>query len=471
MAAALPPLDLHRPYFVGIGGIGMSAVAKLCAARGGTVAGSDVADSAVVQALRRLGCEVHIGHAAEQVTDVSCVVVSQAIRESNPELVAARARGIPVAHRAQALAALMEGYRSVAVAGTHGKSSTSAMLVAALWGLGLDPSYAIGADLDEPTSNAHHGSGDVFVAEADESDRSFHHYQPAVATVLNVEEDHHDHYACLDDHLGAYETFAHRIQSGGTLVVSADDPGSRQLCARLASSAPDLRVVAYGECDSAEVRIVKIETHGFASSAAVRIPGVGEVVVRVRVPGLHMAHNAVGALAAGMALGADPRALAEALAGYQGVRRRFTVKGEAGGITVVDSYAHHPTEIAADLETARTVLGDRGRVVVVFQPHRFSRVRALGADAGRALASADLVVLMEVYASGEDPIPGVTCQVVSQAVLEHGSAVRTECCWTAVPDVVANLTRPGDLVLTMGAGDVTLLGPKIVERIAARFGE
>ncbi|MGH8884243.1 MAG: UDP-N-acetylmuramate--L-alanine ligase [Egibacteraceae bacterium] len=468
MAGVAPPLDLRRPYFVGIGGIGMSAVAKICAVRGCRVAGSDVTDSGVLEALRRLGCEVHVGHAAERVTDASCVVVSQAIPESNPELRAARVRGIPVAHRAQALAVLMDGYRSVAVAGTHGKSSTTAMLVAAFQGLGLDPSYAIGADLDEPTSNAHHGSGDIFVAEADESDRSFHYYRPLAATVLNVEEDHHDHYTCADEHLSAYETFAHRIQPGGTLVASADDPGSRQLCDRLASSAPGLRVVTYGESDSAEVRIVKIETHGFVSTAAVRISEVGEIAVWVGVPGRHMAHNAVGALAVGMALGADPRRMAEALGRYQGVRRRFTVKGEAGGVTVVDSYAHHPTEITADLETARAVLDGRGRVVVVFQPHRFSRTRALGAEAGRVLASADLVVLMEVYASHEEPIPGVTSQIVAQAVLEHGGVVRTEPCWTAVPDVVASLAQRGDLVLTMGAGDVTLLGPKIVERIAAR---
>ncbi|MGH8900561.1 MAG: UDP-N-acetylmuramate--L-alanine ligase [Egibacteraceae bacterium] len=465
MTAVASPLDLRRPYFVGIGGIGMCAVAKICAARGGRVAGSDVRVSAVVEALRRLGCEVHIGHAAEQVTGASCVVVSQAIRESNPDLVAARARGIPVAHRAQALAALMDGYRSVAIAGTHGKSSTTGMLVAALQGLGFDPSYAIGADLDEPTSNAQHGNGDIFVAEADESDRSFHHFRPLVATVLNVEEDHHDHYCSLQEHVAAYETFAHRIQPGGTLVMSADDPGCRQLRDRLASSAPDLRMVTYGQSDAADVHIVKSETHGFTSTAAVRIPDVGEVVVQVPVPGLHMAHNAVGALMVGMALGTDPRQMSEALARYQGLRRRFTVMGEAGGVTVVDSYAHHPTEIAADLETARAVLDGAGRVVVVFQPHRFSRVRALGAEAGRALASADLVVLMDIYASIEDPVPGVTSDIVSQAVLGHGGAVRAERRWAATPDLVASLARPGDLVLTMGAGDVTLLGPKILERI------
>lgn len=469
--AAVAPLDLRRPYFVGIGGIGMSAVAKLCAARGGKVAGSDVKDSAVLEALRRLGCEVYVGHDADQVTHASCVVISQAIQESNLELRAARELRIPVAHRAQALAALMEGYRSVAVAGTHGKSSTTAMLAMALKELGLDPTYAIGADFDVPASNAGHGGGDIFIAEADESDRSFHHYRPLVATVLNVEEDHHDHYSCLDEHLASYERFAHRVQPGGTLVVSADSSGCRQLCSRLARSTLDLHVVTYGEFDAADMHIVKIDTHGFTSTAVVRIGELGEVAVRVGVPGRHMAHNAVGALAVGMALGVNPRQMAEALGSYQGLRRRFTVKGQAGGVTVVDSYAHHPTEIAADVETARAVLDGRGRVVVLFQPHRFSRIRALGAQTGRELASADLVVLMEIYASHEAPIPGITSQIVAKAAREHGGVVYPARGWTAVSDLVAGLARPGDLVLTMGAGDVTLLGPTILERIAARFGD
>jgi UDP-N-acetylmuramate--alanine ligase len=449
----------------------MSAVAKLCAARGSEVAGSDVNDSAVLEALRRLGCKVYVGHDADQVTSASCVVVSQAIQQSNLELQAARELRIPVAHRAQALAALMEGYRSVAVAGTHGKSSTTAMLVVALKELGLDPTYAIGADFDEPASNAGHGEGDVFIAEADESDRSFHHYRPLVATVLNVEEDHHDHYSCLDEHLSSYERFAHRIQPGGALVVSADNLGCRQLCDRLVRSSLDLHVVTYGESDAADMHIVKIATHGFTSTAVVRIPELGEVAVCVEVPGRHMAHNAVGALTVGWALGVDLRQMAKALGRYQGLRRRFTVKGKAGGVTVVDSYAHHPTEIAADIETARAVLDGLGRVVVLFQPHRFSRIRALGEGIGCELASADLVVLMDIYASHEDPLSGITSQVVAKAVRQHGGVIRPAESWTAVPDLVAGLVRPGDLVLTMGAGDVTLLGPTILERIAACSGD
>ena len=462
-------VDLRRPYFIGIGGIGMSGLAKILAQRGVRVTGSDLSETATIAALRRLGCDVHIGHDPPHVLGASCVVTSQAIRESNVELKAAREHGLQVVQRAQALAALMDGYRSVAVAGTHGKSSTTIMLATAFRELGLDPSFAVGADLDEPGSNAHHGTGDLFVAEADESDRSFHYFRPRVAIVLNVEEDHHDHYSSLQEHIESYETFAHGIQPGGTLVTSADNAGARELLRRLRQSAPDLAVITYGEAPDADVQLVKAAPHGFSSDASVRIDG-REVTFTLHVPGRHMAHNATGALAVGVALGVEPATIAAALAGYQGIQRRFTRRGEAGGVLVVDSYAHHPTEIAADLETARQAVGASGRVVVVFQPHLPSRTRALGEQIGTVLAKADLAVIMEVYTGREDPIPGVTSRPVALATLEAGALVRLEPHWAAVPEVVARLVRPGDLVLTMGAGDVTGMGPLILERIGVRAG-
>ena len=467
-------MDLSRPYFIGIGGIGMSGLARICAARGAQVGGSDAKDSTLLHALRQLGAQVHAGHDAEHLRvfsdphPASCVVVSQAIRESNAELRLARELGLPVVHRAQALAALMAGYHAVLVAGTHGKSSTTTMLAVAFQGLGLDPSFSVGADLNEPGSNAHHGRGDVFVAEADESDRSFHYYRPAVAIVLNIEEDHHDHYASLAEHIDSFETFAQRVQPGGALVVSADSPAARELVARLAETAPDLRIVTYGEAADADVQIVKIDAQAFGSVTTVRTAEIGEVTITLRVPGRHMAHNAVGALTVGVATGAAPAAMADALGGYRGIRRRFTVRGEVNGVSVVDSYAHHPTEVAADLATARNAISPGGRVVAVFQPHLYSRTRALGADIGRELAAADVAVVMSVYGGREDPIPGVTHQVVAHAALAHGALVRVEERWSAVPDVVSELVRPGDLVLTMGAGDVTQLGPEILARIATR---
>ena len=450
-------VDLSHPYFIGIGGVGMSGLAKILAQRGARVAGSDIKETAVIAGLRQIGCEIHIGHDPGHVLGASCVVFSQAIRESNIELKAAREHGLHVVHRAEALGAMMEGHRSVAVAGTHGKSSTTIMLAAALEAQGMDPSFAVGADLNEPGSNARQGSGDVFVAEADESDRSFHFLHPLVAIVLNVEEDHHDHYSSLQEHIESYETFARGIQPGGTLITSADSAGARELVARLRRAALDLEIITYGEAPDADVQLAKAAPHGFSSDASVRVDG-REIAFTLNVAGRHMAHNATGALAVGMALGIEPQAMGTALASYEGIRRRFTSRGEAGGVLVVDSYAHHPTEIAADLETARQSVGASGRVVVVFQPHLPSRTRALGREIGHVLANADLAVIMEVYQGREDPIPGVTSAIVALAALEAGALVRSEPRWTAVPEVVASLVRRGDLVLTMGAGDVTEIG-------------
>lgn len=466
-SADQPVVDLGSPHFIGIGGAGMSGLAKILAIRGAKVAGSDAKDSTALLALRQLGCQVHVGHAAGNLGDATCVVVSSAIRDDNPELVAARERGIPVVHRADALARLMDGRRAVAIAGTHGKTTTTSMLAVSLTSLGLDPSFAIGADLNEAGSNAHHGDGDIFVAEADESDRSFHKYAPEVAVVLNVELDHHANYASLDEVLDSFETFAHRIVPGGTLVLSADDSGAGALRARLAVSAPELAVVTVGESDAADLRIVKVESQGLASRVTVRGKAETEHVFSVAVPGRVNASNAVMALAVGLALDLDPAQMGDALGKYQGVRRRFQLKGEAAGVRVVDSYAHHPTEIAADLETARGAVG-AGRVIAVFQPHLFSRTQQLGTEMGRALAAADIAVVMDIYAAREDPQPGITSHIVAHSALDNGGLVRMAHSWSEVPGVVAALARPLDLVLTMGAGDVTLLGPEILDAINRR---
>lgn len=454
--------DPSRLHFIGIGGIGMSGLAKIFASRGSRVSGSDAKDSHLLGSLRQLGCEVDVGHDTANVGDPTCVVICTAIRADNPELVAARARGIPVVHRAQALAYLMGGCRAVVVAGTHGKTTTTSMLSVAFQRLGLDPSYAIGGELGEPGSNAYDGSGDLFVAEADESDRSFHYYRPTAATILNIEEDHHDRYASLAEIVEAFDQFARRIVAGGVLVASADNPAAAELASQLAQSAPGLRVVTFGEADDADWHIAKVDLHGLtASETIVRSPEGEELALRLRVPGRHNAHNATAALAVGVGLGLPPSGMAEALGAYAGVGRRFQIKGQARGVTVVDSYAHHPSEIAADLATARQAIQD-GRVLAVFQPHLFTRTQALGAGMGQALAAADIAVIMDIYPAREDPIPGVTSDIVIRSALEHGAVVRVAHPWSAVPDVVAGMARPGDLVLTMGAGDVTMLGPRIL---------
>jgi UDP-N-acetylmuramate--alanine ligase len=464
MSPSVPPA-MDRPHFIGIGGAGMSGIAKILAQRGARVAGSDSRESETADALRALGVTVHIGHdAAHLAPDATAVVVSSAIRPENPELAAARERGVPVVHRSDALAALMDGTRPIAVAGTHGKTTTTSMLAVALTALGADPSYAIGGDLDAPGSNAHHGGGEIFVAEADESDRSFHTYAPEVAIVLNAELDHHANYASMDEIYDSFEIFIGKIRPGGTLVVSADQPGAVELTARVRDIG-GLRIVTVGESESADVRITKINPRGLTSEVTVVLDG-RPLTFTVSVPGRHYAHNAVAALAAGIAIGAPARNLASALAKYTGVRRRLQLKGEAAGVQVIDSYAHHPTEMAADLEAMRGAAGN-GRVLVVFQPHLFSRTRELGTEMGGALALADASVVLDIYPAREDPIPGVTSAVIIDAARAAGTDVTAGHDRQAVPEVVAGMVKPGDLVLTMGAGDVTDLGPLILARLGS----
>ncbi|GAA2082925.1 UDP-N-acetylmuramate--L-alanine ligase [Streptomyces albiaxialis] len=464
MAVAVPS-DMSRPHFIGIGGAGMSGIAKILAQRGARVAGSDAKESATAAALRELGATVHIGHdAAHLAPDATGVVVSSAIREDNPELAEAAARGIPVVHRSDALAALMDGLRPLAVAGTHGKTTTTSMLAVSLRAMDLDPSYAIGGDLDEPGSNAHHGTGEIFVAEADESDRSFHKYAPEVAVVLNVELDHHANYASMDEIYESFETFAARITDGGTLVISADHEGARELTRRVREREGDrVRVRTYGEAADADVRVLKVVPKGLTSEVTVVLDG-RELTFGVSVPGRHYALNAVAALVAGTALGADTGSLARALGTYTGVKRRLQLKGEAGGVQVIDSYAHHPTEMTADLEAIRGGAG-AGRVLVLFQPHLFSRTRELGTEMGRALALADDSVVLPIYPAREDPIPGVTSALITGAARDAGAGVRDAASAGEAVELVAGMARPGDLVLTMGAGDVTELGPRILGRL------
>lgn len=454
---------MDRPHFIGIGGAGMSGIAKILAQRGAAVAGSDAKESATAEALRALGVTVHIGHAAGHLADdASCVVVSSAIRKDNPELARAAELGVPVVHRSDALAALMDGLRPIAVAGTHGKTTTTSMLAVSLGELGLRPSYAIGGDLDAPGSNALHGDGDIFVAEADESDRSFHKYAPDVAIVLNVELDHHANYASLEEIYDSFVTFADRITEGGTLVISADQDGARELTRRVAGRGP--RVVTYGEAQDADVRVLSVVPQGLKSEVTVLLDGQ-ELTFTVSVPGRHYALNAVAALAAGAALGVPAAELAPAIAAYTGVKRRLQLKGEAAGAQVIDSYAHHPTEMTADLQAMRSAAGD-GRIVVVYQPHLFSRTQELGKEMGEALALADASLVLDIYPAREDPIPGITSELVVDAARAAGADVTPVHDKSEVPSLVAGMTKPGDLVLTMGAGDVTDLGPLILDRLS-----
>ncbi|GAB3999083.1 UDP-N-acetylmuramate--L-alanine ligase [Nocardioides marmoraquaticus] len=463
----LPADRLGAVHFVGIGGAGLSGIARIMLARGLTVSGSDAKASPTLEALEALGATCHVGHDAAHVEGADTVVVSTAVRETNPEVVAALERGLRLLPRSAALESVMQGRRVVAVAGTHGKTTTTSLLTVALQHCGADPSFAIGGDLNETGSNAHEGSGGLFVAEADESDGAFLVYSPHAALVTNVEADHLDNYGTPEAYRDAFDAFADRIEPGGLLVVCADDPGAD----RLAGVAADrgLRVVRTGERADAEVRAVDLRFAGTTSSFTVVDRGetLGEVVLRI--PGRHYVLDALAALACGLRLGFDFADLARGLGAFSGTRRRMEAKGEVAGVRVYDSYAHHPQEIAGDLQAARAVAGD-GRLLVAFQPHMVSRTRIFGADMGRALGAADTVVVMEIYLAREDPEPGVTGALVADAVPLPAADVVLEPSWSAVAGHLVDRARPGDLVLTLGAGDVTLLGPQVLELLAERHG-
>jgi UDP-N-acetylmuramate--alanine ligase len=464
--APVPTLDeLGAVHLVGIGGAGMSGIARILLARGVPVSGSDRRDTPTVLALRALGARVVIGHDPANLGDAATVVVSTAIRDDNPELRAARERGLRVLPRAVALAAVMAGRRSVAVAGTHGKTSTTSMLTVAVQACGADPSFAIGGDLNESGSNAHAGSGDVFIAEADESDRSFLLLAPFAAIVTNVEADHLDNYGDLAAVEEAFDRFLRTVDPGGFVVVCADDPGS----ARLRAGGAAGRLRTYGTAPDADLRLDDLVVAPDATSYTAVLEGAEIGRVRILVPGEHMARNSAAALLAGLELGLPAAGLIEGLGRFGGVHRRFELKGVAGGVRVYDDYAHHPTEVAAQLRAARAVAGD-GRLVVAFQPHLYSRTREFAEGFGRALGLADEVVVMEVYGAREDPVPGVTGAMVADAVPLPAGCVLFEPSWSAAAPALAARARPGDLVVTMGAGDVSMVGPEVLEALSGRPG-
>lgn len=470
------PLDeLGTVHLVGVGGAGMSVVARLLAAHGVRVQGSDAKESETLAALRADGVRVWAAHDASHVQGVDTVVVSSAVRDTNPELAAARAAGLRVLHRSQALATLMAQGRSVAVAGAHGKTTTSAMIATVLRGAGLDPSFAIGGTVltaDGPVAGGHLGS-DVLVAEADESDGSFLNYAPDVAVVTNVEPDHLDHYGSRAAFEQAFVDFAARIAPDGTLVACADDPGARSLAET--RTAGGGAVVTYGTAADADVRVSDVAPVTDDGRAGVRATLSGTVgtarldglELRLRVPGHHNALNATAAVVTALLLGVQPAAALVGAHGFLGTGRRFEARGEAAGVRVVDDYAHHPTEVAALLAAARPVAAG-GRVLVLFQPHLFSRTATFAHEFARALGAADEVVVTGVYAAREDPDPSVGAHTIVDLVDDPAvvaSAVEDR---VEAAHAIADAARRGDLVLTVGAGDVTELGAVVLERLRAR---
>ncbi|MFL6152069.1 MAG: UDP-N-acetylmuramate--L-alanine ligase [Ornithinibacter sp.] len=469
--APVPPLELlGRVHLIAIGGAGMSAVARLMLARGLPVSGSDAADGPMLTSLRDSGARVAVGHDAAHVADVDTVVVSSAVRDDNVELVAARAAGLRVLHRSQALASLMGSSRRVAVAGANGKTTTTSMLVVALAAAGADPSFASGGEIAQLGTNAALGSGPAFVVEADESDGSFLTYRPDVAVVTNVQPDHLDFYGTVEAVEAAYAAFVESVTDGGIVVACHDDAGSRRLAdtARGAGRA----VLTYGHDSGADLRVGEVRSHDLGTRSAFTHDGV-EHALELAVPGDHNVMDACAAyLAAVVGCGADPQAVLAGLAGFGGARRRFEVRGEVGGVTVVDDYAHNPAKVAAVVGTASDIVhrAGRGALRVVFQPHLYSRTRDFAAEFAAALAPADQVVILDVYGAREEPIDGVSSALVG-APLSALPGTRSvlvgptrEQAVTALVDAAA----PGDLVLTVGAGDVTALAPLILQALRTR---
>lgn len=447
-----------RIHMIGIGGAGMSGVAEVLHRSGHEVTGSDLKESPYTRGLRDAGVTVYIGHAAHQIGDAEQVVISTAIPSTNLELLEARRRSIPVVPRAAALARILAGGRSVAVAGTHGKTTTTSMTAHVLRALGESPTAIIGGELNDIGSNVVFGGLDLFVAESDESDRSLLYLKPQAAVVTNVEFDHPDFYASLDDVLSTFERFVQALPVDGHLVACADDAS----CLRLAAIAP-CPVTTYGlSVGDLRAKVLSPNSYTLVES------GEERGTVEMGVYGRHNVLNSLAAAGIARWLGHDAYRAAASLGTFSGVRRRFQLKGERGEVRVVDDYAHHPTELSVTLEVARATRAPKGRVIAVFQPHRYSRTRSLYREFGDALTLADAVLVTDVYGAGEMPQPGVSGKLVVDAVCESPS--RPDVYYIPdqhdIPGVLRTITEPRDTVLTLGAGDISRVGDELLSMLS-----
>jgi len=450
------PDELGPVHFTGIGGSGMSGIAKLFLDAGHAVTGSDRSENAAIGALRASGARIRIGHDAGNVGAVDALVYTGALWPDNPEYLEAVRRGIPVLHRSQALAWLTRGRRVVAVAGAHGKTTTTGMIVTALRAAGREPSFVNGGVIAGIGASAGYGDPELWVIEADESDGTFLLYDTAIALVTNVDADHLDHYGSQDAFTAAFVRFADAAREG--VVISGDDPGAVRVRGRMRALAP---VVSFGErAASAEVRVASISDTGPVAFSLTHL-GV-EHAVRLRVPGRHNAINAAGAYGVLVELGLTPEEAVAGLEAFEGTGRRFELHETVGGVRVYDDYAHHPTEVAAALAQARSVLPAGGRVIAVHQPHLYSRTRLMAGEFARAYERlADHTVVLDVFGAREDPEPGVTGALVAERFAD-ASRVDFIPDWAAAAERVGELARPGDIVMTLSCGDVYRIIPQLV---------
>jgi UDP-N-acetylmuramate--alanine ligase len=456
--------DLGTVHLIGVGGVGMSGLARLLLTRGVPVSGSELREWPALVGLRALGGTIHMSHTPSNLDGVDTVVYSTAIPQDHLELVEARRRGLRVLHRSEALAATMTGRRAIAVAGTHGKTTTTSMVTLILQQAGQDPSFVIGGEISEAGSNGHHGTGEHFVVEADESDRSFLLYRPYVAIITNIDADHLNTYGDLAGLSAAFAEFARLVEPGGFVVTCADDPRTRELAEAL--RAEGRTVHTYGEAADADLRLSDIgsSVHGVRYQATLDGKALGEVTLPV--PGRHLGLNSAAAVLTALRLDLPLESAVRALAAFPGVRRRFERKGVAGAVAVYDEYAYHPTSMTAALRTLREVAAG-GRLIVVFQPYRVYRTRDLQTELAAALGIADEVVILEVFGPGEVRGPGEGGVALTAAIdlrPEHKVFVPS---WADVPGEVVRRARPGDVVVTMGAPPISLMGDELLAALAA----
>jgi len=459
-------------HFIAIGGAGMSGIADFYHTLGSAVSGCDRGDSPTLRQLAASGITTWVGHDPAHLDGVDTVVVSSAIRGDNPELLAAQRLGLRVWHRSAALAALMIGDTVISVAGSHGKTTTSGMCAVSLQAAGADPSYVIGAPLAATGVSSHRGGGHLFVVEADESDGSFLQYPTRIAVITNVEPDHLDNWGTAQAYQAGFERFA-TADDVTAVVINVDDAGARLLAEKLQASGR-VRVIGYGESADAEYRLTDIALRGTTAAAWLRAEG-RSWPLELQLPGRYNLANATAAFAVGRLLALDAEALLAGVRCFTGTLRRFQLVGRFGltpqasadeEIRIYDDYAHHPTELRAALTAAARARG-QGRLVACFQPHLYSRTRQFATEFGQALALADVVVITDVYGAREDPIPGVSGELIAQAAREHGAAdVRYVPDKAELVDVLAGLMLPGDLIMTLGAGDITLVGPLLARALA-----
>jgi len=449
---------IQRIHFVGIGGIGMSGIAELLLNLGYVVSGSDAKQSPLTQRLAGLGGNIAIGHAAANVAGANVVVVSSALRPDNPEIMEAKRLQIPVIPRAEMLAELMRLKYSVVVAGAHGKTSTTSMVGTVLVQGGFDPTVVIGGRLNAFGSNAKLGKGDFIVAESDESDGSFLKFNPTIAVVTNIDREHLDHYADLEEIKEAFVAFVNKVPFYGAAILCLEDPNVQAIIPRI-----ERRIVTYGTSSQADLVASRIEFREFGSSYQVRHKGRLVGRIQTQVPGQHGVLNSLAAVSVGLELEIPFERIASALAEFQNADRRFQIKGEARGVLVVDDYAHHPTEIMATLSAARQAT--ERRIVTVFQPHRYSRVRALEEEFSRAFYHADVLIVLPIYAASEDPIEGITSEHLIERIKQFGHRdVLYAKNFSAAEDILNRRLSEGDLMITLGAGDIWRLGEEILEK-------